>query len=102
MDNKAGVVLMVKFKTALSLEEVLARSDKRMPEFRALPGLTQKYYCHEPKTGEVAGIYVWDGQASLEQFLGSAMRETIASTYEIEGEPRIEVLDVVATLRPPT
>ena len=28
----------------------------------------------------IPGIYVWDGHASLEQFLGSAMRETIAQT----------------------
>lgn len=99
MDPKVNVLLVVKFKTSLTIEEVLARSEQRMPEFRALSGLLQKYYCREEKTGEVAGVYLWDSQASLERFLGSELRKTIPAAYAIEGPPRIEVLQVAATLR---
>ena len=100
MNPAAGALLIVKFSTALSLEEVMARSEQRMPDFRALPGLLQKHYCREEQTGEVAGVYVWDSRASLEAFLAGDLRESIAAIYEIQGAPRVEVLDVVANLRP--
>ena len=91
--------MFVKFKTALSMEEAMARSEKRMPEFRAMPGLVQKYYCREPATGEMAGVYLWDSHESLKAFLASDIRESIPTVYEIEGAPRIEVLEVVHELR---
>jgi hypothetical protein len=40
-------ILTVKFRSALSHEEVLSIMEERAPEFRALPGLVQKYYGHE-------------------------------------------------------
>jgi heme-degrading monooxygenase HmoA len=89
----------LKFETALSLDEVKARAEQRMPDFRALPGLVQKYYCHEPATGEVAGVYLWDSHESLKAYLASSLRESIPAAYEIKGSPRIEVFDVVAALR---
>jgi hypothetical protein len=98
-DPTPGVLLFVKFKTALSLDEVMARAEQRMSDFQALPGLVQKYYCHEPATGEVSGVYLWDSDESLKAFLASALRESIPETYEIEGSPRIEVLDVLTALR---
>jgi heme-degrading monooxygenase HmoA len=98
-DTNQGVLMFVKFKTGLSLDQVMERAEKRVPEFRALPGLVQKYYCQEPSTGEIAGVYLWDSQESLKAFLGSELRETIPATYEIQGAPRIEILEVVRPLR---
>jgi len=97
----AGVnlVLLVKFKSRLSFDEVKAIAASRADAFRALPGLTQKYYLHETATGEIAGLYLWDGPESFTAFRDSELRKTIAAAYQVEGEPRIEVYDVMMPLR---
>ena len=95
-----GVVLMVKFKSGLTYEEAEKRYKERLPEFQALPGLIQKYYLHNPETGEWAGMYLWDSQESLEAYLASELRGTIAETYEVVGEPRVDRMAVVDVLRP--
>jgi hypothetical protein len=71
-----------------------------MPQFRALPGLLQKYYVHDPATGEWGGVYLWDSQESLEQYKASDLRKSIPETYEIIGTPRVEVCGVIEPLRP--
>lgn len=98
MDHPA-LVLLVKFKTPLTLDEVLAVAESRIDDFRALPGLLQKYYLHEPATGEVAGLYLWESKEAFDEFRDSELRKTIAAAYKVEGEPRIEVFNIIETLR---
>lgn len=69
-----GVLLVVKFGSSLPFDEVKKRYEARMAEFRALPGLLQKYYVHERSTGEIAGIYLWASQESLDAYLASDLR----------------------------
>lgn len=38
------IILVVKAKTRLSEEEILKIAEERVPQFRAIPGLIQKYY----------------------------------------------------------
>lgn len=92
-------VLLVKFKSPLSLEEVEAVAESRIDEFRALGGLKQKYYLHEAATGEVAGLYLWKSEKPLSEFRDSELRASIAKAYQVEGEPRVEVFDVFNVLR---
>lgn len=92
-------VLLVKFKSPLSLDEVQDVVAQRIDLFRALPGLTQKYYLQDTATGEYAGLYLWDMPASLHEFANSELRKTIAKAYKTEGEPRIEVFRVFDVLR---
>lgn len=94
------VMVIVRFKSSLPAEEVQRRYEERMPEFRALPGLLQKYYIHNPSSGEWGGVYLWDSQASLDAYLASDLRKSIPETYQIVGEPRVDVIDVVEPLRP--
>ena len=96
--KQPGIVLMVKFKSALSIEEAKERYRERMPEFRELPGLLQKYYVHEPATGEVGGIYIWDSEESLQGYLRSDLRESIPEAYRVVGPPRIEKFQVMDRL----
>lgn len=93
------VMVVVKFKTLLPFEELKARLEQRKDAFRALPGLIQKYYFQEKKTGEIGGVYVWDSHESLETYLASDLRKSIASAYEAEGAPEIEVFEVITVLR---
>jgi len=94
-----GVLLIVRFKTSLTPEELERRYKERLPEFRALPGLLQKYYLHDPSSDEWGGLYLWDSQSSLDEYLASDLRKSIPETYQIVGEPRIETSNVIDILR---
>ena len=93
-------VLLVRFKSSLPFDEAMALAEARADEFRALHGLQQKYYLHDPATGEMAGLYLWDSPESLEAYSESALRASIAEAYQAETPPRVAVYDVTKTLRP--
>ena len=93
------VVLLVKFKSPLSLEEVREVVDSRIDQFRALSGLQQKYYLQDTASGEYAGLYFWQSPAALAGFRDSELRNTIAQAYRTVGEPRVEVFEIFETLR---
>lgn len=97
--TRPTVVLLVRFKSSLSLDEVMSVIYERIDRFRELGGLTQKYYLHDTDSGEFAGLYLWDGPESLDSFLQSELKATIAEAYQVEGAPRVEVYNVVETLR---
>ena len=97
--NQPSLILLVKFKSSLSLEEVTKVVDSRIDEFRALKGLQQKYYLQEPATNEYAGLYLWESSEDFSAYRDSELRATIAKAYQTEGEPRIEVFNVVKYLR---
>jgi len=93
------LVLLIKFKSRLSLDSVLEIAANRIDDFRALGGLSQKYYLHETATGEIAGLYFWDSAEALTEYRDSALRASIAEAYQVEGEPRVEVFEILETLR---
>lgn len=97
--NQPSLILLVKFKTSLSLEAVTKIIDSRIDEFRALKGLQQKYYLQEPGTQEYAGLYLWESREDFIAYRESELRATIAKAYQTEGEPRIEVFNVLKPLR---
>jgi heme-degrading monooxygenase HmoA len=94
------IVRFVKFKSALSDAEVMKMFDKRAPEYRKLSGLLQKYYIKDRQTGEYGAVYLWDSMQSMEEFQKSELSRTIPEVYKITGQPIIENLDLVYTLRP--
>lgn len=93
------LILLVTFKSALPLDEINEIAHRRADEFRALPGLQQKYYLQDKATGEVAGLYLWDSAKALDDYAKSALRASIASAYKVEGEPRVQIFDVLMPLR---
>ncbi len=93
------VIQFVKFKSGLADEKVLQTQQDRAPQFRALPGLIQKYYYRDPKTGEYGAVFLWDSHESLRAFRESELARTIPIAYEVEAPPRIEILDVIFALR---
>lgn len=94
-----ALVLLVRFKSRLSLEEVTKVLEARAPAFRALAGLQQKYYLQDQASGEIAGLYLWESPEALAAYRESELRTGIAEAYQAEGEPRIEVYRVLTTLR---
>lgn len=93
------LVVQVKFKSPLPLETVTQIANSRADEFRALAGLQQKYYLQDAATGEYAGLYFWESPEAFDEFRKSELRASIAASYEVEGEPRVEVFNVFKVLR---
>lgn len=94
-----AVVMIVRFKSALSHEEATKIALDRLEAFRALEGLQQKYYLHDPATGEYAGLYLWRSPEDLDAFRQSELRASIGRAYQVIGEPRVEVYQMMMPLR---
>ena len=90
---------IIRLKTKLSEEELLKRAHEREAQFKAIPGLLQKYYVKMAEPGNFGGIYVWDTKESLQEFRKSALAASIPQAYELMGAPGIEVLDILFLLR---
>jgi heme-degrading monooxygenase HmoA len=97
--KQPALTLLVRFKSPLSLDEVMRIVEERAPEFRALEGLQQKYYLQDAATGEYAGLYLWESPEALTAFQESELRASIAQAYQVEGQPRIEAYRVLKKLR---
>jgi heme-degrading monooxygenase HmoA len=94
------IVQFVKYRTGLSDEEAMRTIADRAPRYEALPGLRQKLYIREQGSGEYGGIYVWEDEESMREFRQSDLAASIPDAYRVDGEPRVEVFDVVSVLRP--
>lgn len=92
-------ILLVRFRSTLSYDEVVETAKARADDFRALTGLIQKYYVQDAATGEFGGLYLWDSAEALDAYRASALRATIAEAYKVEGQPRLDLLNVVMPLR---
>jgi len=102
VDSGPAVMLIVRgLKSELPPEELERRYKERMPQFRGVRGLLQKYYSRDESTGEYAGIYLWDSEESLAAYLDSDLRKSIAAAYELTDAPRLERYPIVDVLRRP-
>ena len=93
------VIQVVKLRSGLPHEEVYRLMDERVPAFRQVPGLRQKYFCRETATGDVVGVYVWDTKDALHRYRQSDFARSTPAAYQVDGQPRIEVFDVLFPLR---
>ena len=93
------ILQYVKLRTELSEEELLAIAEERAPQFRALPGLVQKYYVRRDGPGEFGGVYLWDSMESLAAFRESELAATIAQAYRVVEPPVVEIAEVLFPLR---
>ena len=93
------VIQIVRFESALSEEAVLAVADSRIEEFRALPGLIQKYYVKLAEPNHYGGVYVWDSMESLSAYRKSDLASSIPAAYKVKGAPKVEILNSLLQLR---
>ena len=94
------VIMVVKFKSDLSEQKVEELAKKHMHEFASLDRLAQKYYIKDPQTGEYGGVYFWDSMEAVQQFQQSGLGPKVLGEFQLQGQPRVEVLQVSWTLRP--
>ena len=94
------IIQIVRYASRLSRDDVQSRFEARSDRYRQVPGLLQKYYVHFTETDEYGGVYLWDSRESLDAWTAGNLSGTLAETYQIEGEPLRELLDVMLVLRP--
>jgi heme-degrading monooxygenase HmoA len=94
------IVQIVRFRSGLPEDRVVETYRGRAPQYRAVPGLIQKYYLRFPETGEHGAVYLWESENALEQFRASELSRTIPSAYRIDGTPNVHIAEVVMALRP--
>jgi heme-degrading monooxygenase HmoA len=93
------ILQIIKLKSNLPEEELLNKAREREPQFKAIPGLIQKYYVKTGQPGQYGGIYVWDSPESLQSYRESDLAKSIPETYEIVEAPNIEIMDILFQLR---
>ena len=93
------ILQIIKLKSNLPEEELLKKAKEREPQFKAIPGLLQKYYIKTDQPGQYGGIYVWDSQESLQSYRESDLAKSIPEAYEIIEAPNIEIMDILFQLR---
>lgn len=93
------ILQVIKLKSNLPEDELLKRAREREPQFKAIPGLLQKYYVKTGEPGQYGGIYVWDSPESLKAFRDSDLAKSIPGAYEITEAPNIELMNILFQLR---
>lgn len=93
------ILQIIKLKSNLPQEELLKRAKEREPQFKAIPGLIQKFYVKTKKDGEYGGVYVWDSTESLKSYRESDLAKSIPGAYEINEAPNIEIMNILFQLR---
>lgn len=94
------ILQIIKLKSNLPKEELLKKAREREPQFKAIPGLLQKFYVQTATPGEYGGVYVWDSPESLQSFRASDLAKSIPEAYELIESPNVETMDVLFQLRP--
>ena len=94
-----AIILFVRVKSDLDLEELDRRINERRPHFLKVPGLLQKIYARDEATGDTCGIYFFESKEALATFRKSELANTIATAYEAT-EVRPEVYKVLFPLKP--
>jgi heme-degrading monooxygenase HmoA len=93
-------VQFVRIESGMPDAEVRRVMEERAPQFRAIPGLLQKYYGRDPASGAYAGVYVWESERAMRAFLDTDLRRTIPQAYQAVTPPRVELYEVLFPLRP--
>ena len=93
------ILQFIRLKSNLPKDVLLRRAREREPQFKATPGLLQKYYVEIGTEGEYGGIYVWDSLESLKAFRESDLARSIPGAYEVTEPPNVEIMNILFQLR---
>lgn len=97
--KNAESVLLVKFKSTLSSEELINVCKQNLGGFRNVPGLLQKYYIAEESTGAISGIYIFETKSSRAAFWTSELAKNIPARYGVIPETlRVEQYEMAIVL----
>jgi hypothetical protein len=91
-------VLVILYKSALPIDRVKQLFRERSQRYRDVIGLLQKLYVHDPSTGEVGGVYLFESKKDLDVFRSSDLENSIGRAYQFIEPPTIRAFEVVQTL----
>ena len=93
------IIQIVRLKSNLKEKDLIERAREREPQFKAIPGIIQKYYVKLGSEEGYGGVYIWDSAESLKTFKESKLAATIPKAYEAIEPPSIEIVDILFQLR---
>ena len=97
--KNADAVLSVKFNSTHSAEKLIHVCNEDLELFRNVPGLVQKYYIVEERTGALSGIYVFETKSARAAFWTSDLAKTIPPRYGVIPETlRVEEYNMAVKL----
>jgi uncharacterized lipoprotein YehR (DUF1307 family) len=93
------VILKVAFtmKDSPPEQELKKLLNQLVDVYKNVPGLKQKYFLSDPKTGEAGGIYIFESQEALDKYLKSDVYKNVVLA-NATGQPKIEMFIIAATL----
>jgi Putative mono-oxygenase ydhR len=98
MKNEEAV-LSVRFQSNHNSDDLSKICVEDLERFRNVPGLTQKYYLTEEKTGAISGVYIFETRTARAAFWNSALAKEIPARYGVVPETlRVEQYDMVMVL----
>ncbi|HVT84322.1 MAG TPA: hypothetical protein VHD35_03925 [Chitinophagaceae bacterium] len=97
--KNAEAVLLVKFMSTLSPEELMKTCEEDLEIFRNVPGLLQKYYIAEETTGAISGFYMFETKQDRAAFWKSELAKNIPTRYGgIPESFRVELYEMAIVL----
>lgn len=79
--TNAEAILLVKFNSTLSPEDLQKTCLEDLEVFRNVPGLLQKYYISEETTGAISGFYIFKNKKARDAFWTSDLAKRIPARY---------------------
>ena len=89
-------------KVAFATKEQLPEEEQKkilgqiVDIFKQVPGLQQKYFIDDPKTGKAGGVYIFESREAIDNYLQSDVWRDVVLAIARE-KPETEIYDVVAT-----
>ncbi|MDH5378754.1 MAG: hypothetical protein OEX00_10550 [Gammaproteobacteria bacterium] len=93
------IIATVTFESELTEQEAFQIAEERLPMFKKIPGLLQKYYVKTAQPNFYSGVYIWDSMESLKTFRESELAKTIPAAYRVKGAPNVVVGEIFTVLR---
>ena len=93
------IAQFVQFRTSLSEIGALAVARERLPQFRAIPSLRQKYYLKASGPDRFCGFYIWESPEALAAFRASDLAKSIPDAYRVVGAPDVSTYELLFPLR---
>lgn len=92
-----GLKVIFKTKDQLSETEQRQLMSQLVKVYKNVPGIMQKFFLADPKTGEVGGFYAFENQKAVDEYLKSDVyKQVVLSNTQIE--PKLETFLIIASL----
>ncbi|MEJ2740875.1 MAG: YdhR family protein [Dehalococcoidia bacterium] len=89
-----GMKVIFKTKEQSSEAEQRQLMSKLVEVYKNVPGIKQKYFLADPKTGEVGGFYAFESQEAVDEYLKSDVyKQVVLSNTQVE--PKVETFIII-------